>query len=74
MLGSAISDGNLHLHDTLPMILLDSGRIAGLKQGRHIKYPAATPLANMYLTLMEQLGMPLERLGDSTGKLPGLTA
>jgi hypothetical protein len=74
MLGSAISDGNLHLHDNLPMILLDSGRIAGLKQGHHIKYPAATPLANMYMTLMEQLGMPLERLGDSTGKLPGLTA
>src|SRR5690348_3230117 len=31
VLGSAISDGNLHLHDNLPLILLDSGRIAGLK-------------------------------------------
>jgi hypothetical protein len=74
ILGSAISDGNLHLHDNLPMILLDSGGIAGLKQGQHIKYPQATPLANMYVTLMSQLGMPIERLGDSTGALPGLTA
>ena len=71
--GSAISDGNLHLHDNLPMIVL-GGKVAKLKAGHHVRYPQATPLANLYLTLFDQLGIKLDTLGDSTGRLPGLTA
>jgi Protein of unknown function (DUF1552) len=68
LLGSAISDGNLHLHDNLPVLLFQggSGKSNG---GRHILYPQATPLANLYLTMFEKLGIPLDNIGDSTGQL-----
>ncbi|HWP85033.1 MAG TPA: DUF1552 domain-containing protein [Terriglobia bacterium] len=67
LLGSAISDGNLHLHDNLPILLLEGG--TKHPGGRHIRYPQATPLANLYLTMFEKLGIPLDNIGDSTGKL-----
>jgi hypothetical protein len=66
--GSAISDGNLHLHDNLPVLVMPP-KSSGIKGGRHIRYPQATPLTNLYLTMLDKLGMPRERLGDSTGKL-----
>jgi hypothetical protein len=68
LLGSAISDGNLHLHDNLPILLFEggSGKSSG---GRHIRYAEATPLANLYLTMFEKLGIPLDNIGDSTGQL-----
>jgi uncharacterized protein DUF1552 len=66
--GSAISDGNIHKHHDLPIFLLGAKgtRIQG---GRHLIYPTATPLANLYLTVLDRLNLPLEKLGDSTGKL-----
>jgi hypothetical protein len=66
--GSAISDGNLHLHDNLP-ILVAGGGSGQLRGGRHIRYPDETPTTNLYLTLLDKLGIPLEKFGDSTGKL-----
>jgi hypothetical protein len=66
--GSAISDGNLHLHDNLP-ILVAGGGSGTLKGGRHIRYAAETPTTNLYLTLLDKIGMPLEKFGDSNGKL-----
>jgi len=66
--GSAISDGNLHLHDNLPVLVIGH-RDAGIKGGRHVRYPQATPLANLYLTLLDKLNVPIDHLGDSTGKL-----
>ena len=44
-----------------------------LKGNRHVRLPEGTPLANMHLTLLEKMGMPAERLGDSTGELPILS-
>ena len=35
--------------------------------GRHIRYPEGTPLSNLYQTLLNKLGVPVERIGDSTG-------
>ena len=68
VLGSAISDGNMHLHDDLPILLVDGG--AGrFRGGRHLRYPQATPLANLYLTLLDKVGIDESSLGDSTGKL-----
>ena len=66
--GSAISDGNLHLHGDLP-VLLSAHKGAQIIGGRHIRYPQATPLSNLYLTLLDKLGLPLDKLGDSTGEL-----
>ena len=52
----------------IPLVLA-GGRSVQLKGGRHIKYPKETPLANLHLTLLDKLGVHLERTGDSTGRL-----
>ena len=66
--GSPLSDGNMHLYKDLPVLLV-GGRATGLQGGRHLAYPENTPIANLYLTLLDKLGIHLERFGDSTGRL-----
>jgi hypothetical protein len=66
--GSGISDGNQHLHENLPILV--AGRGGGsLTPGRHLKVEDKTPMTNLYLSLLDRLGAPAERVGDSTGKL-----
>jgi hypothetical protein len=70
--GSAISDGDRHTHEDLPVLLV--GRGAGrLKPGRHVAYPRDTPLTNLYLTLLDGMGVRPESIGDSNGKLAHLS-
>ena len=57
-----------HEHDNLPTVLTGGGN--GLfKLGRHIKYPADTPLANLHLAMMDHMGVRTESFADSKGKL-----
>ncbi|MBI3895041.1 MAG: DUF1552 domain-containing protein [Acidobacteria bacterium] len=71
--GSGISDGNSHSTKELPVVLAGGG--AGqLKGGRHIRYPKGTPMTNLYLTLLDKLGIPVENFGDSTGKVELISA
>ena len=70
--GTGISDSNTHFHDDLPIVLV-GGKNAGIKGGRYIRYPADTPLANLHVTILEKLGVPVEAFGDSTGRLDRLT-
>ncbi len=69
--GSSHSDGNRHSHVDLPTIVVGRGNGA-LKTGRHIVYPE-TPMTNLFLTLLDKMGVPTDKLGDSTGKLQGLS-
>ncbi|MSU36314.1 MAG: DUF1552 domain-containing protein [Pedosphaera sp.] len=70
--GSGIEDGNSHAHHNLPVIL--AGRGGGtISPGRHIRYAKNTPMANMFLSLAERMGVEAERFGDSNGKLGQLT-
>ena len=66
--GSPLSDGNMHLYKDLP-VLLAGGEATGIRGGRHVAFPENTPLANLYLTLLDKLGIHLESFGDSTGRL-----
>jgi hypothetical protein len=66
--GSAISDGNQHNHDDLP-ILQFGGRSLGIETGRHLKFKDETPLANLHLSLGRLCGAKLESFGDSKGDL-----
>jgi hypothetical protein len=69
--GSAISDGNRHNHDDLPVLL--AGRGGGtLKPGRHVTAPKKTPMCNLYLEMLRRVGAPTKQFGDSTGGVPGL--
>ena len=66
LFGSGISNSDRHSHGPLPTFLVGGG--AGtLKGGRHLIYPEHTPLTNLQLTLLHKLGIPAEKLGDSTG-------
>ncbi len=66
--GSAISDGNLHVHNGLPVLLLGGGGGA-FQGGRHMRYPEDTPVTNLFLTMLDQLGIHVDNIGDSTGRL-----
>ena len=68
--GSGMSDGNAHATTNLPLVLVGGG--AG-KGGRHLRYPSDTPLPNIHLTLLDKLGVPIDRLGDSSGRLDHLS-
>lgn len=70
--GSAISDGNQHTHNNLPALLAGGGN-GCLKPGRHLMYKPETPMANLYLALLDRVGVKPEAIGDSTGKLEHLT-
>jgi hypothetical protein len=69
--GSGISDGNRHLHDDLPTLLIGRGGVAGgpLKTGQRITYRRETPMANLHLTLMDRMGVRVENFGDASGRL-----
>jgi hypothetical protein len=68
--GGAISDGNRHDHNNLPLLL--AGKAGGKVQpGRLIRYQDQ-PLNNLFLTMLSMVGIEEERFGDSTGKLTGL--
>ena len=70
--GSGISNSDRHTHGPLPTFLVGGG--AGtLKGGRHLVYPEHTPLTNLQLTLLNKLGVPSEKLGDSTGQFRELS-
>ena len=66
--GSAISDGNRHNHDDLPVILAGNGG-GSLSTGRYLKAAAETPLNNLFLSMSDRMGASLDQLGDSTGRL-----
>ena len=66
--GAGMSDGNLHLNQDLPVVLAGGGGGA-LKGDRHIRYAKGTPMTNLYLTMLDTLGIQVDSLGDSTGKL-----
>jgi hypothetical protein len=70
--GSGISDGDRHNHDDLPILVCGKGG-GSIKAGRHLKVEPQ-PLNNLYLSLLDRMGAPLDRLGDSTGKLTKLDA
>ena len=71
LFGGGISNSDRHTHGPLPTLLLGGG--AGtLRGGRHLVYPEGTPLTNLQLTLLDKMGVPTEKLGDSTGRFTEL--
>jgi hypothetical protein len=67
--GSGISNSTRHSGDNLPLLVVGGG--AGrLKGGRHLTYSDKPSMANLLVTLMDKLDVPVERIGGSTGKLP----
>jgi hypothetical protein len=67
--GSGNSDGNAHNHDNLPILLAGKGG-GSVKSGRHVRFAKETPLNNLWLALLQRVGVKLPSLGDSSGTLP----
>ena len=71
LFGSGMSDGNSHSPRNLPLVLAGGGGGA-FATGRHLAYEKKTPLCNLYTSMLDRVGAPVDRFGDSTGKLKGL--
>ena len=66
--GSAMSDANQHNHGPLPVILA-GGASGALKGGRHLRNAKDTTMSNLLLAMLDKMGIPTEKFGDSTGML-----
>jgi hypothetical protein len=66
--GSGLSDGDRHNHDDLPILL--AGRGGGtIAAGRHLRFAKETPLTNLYLAMLDRMGVAMPKFSDSTGRL-----
>jgi hypothetical protein len=69
--GSSLSDGDRHDPNNLPILL--GGKGGGrVRSGQHLALPRNTPLCNLYVSMLDCMGVPVPRFGDSTGPLRGL--
>lgn len=66
--GAGMSDSNQHSNSGLPLVLFGGGS-GKVKGGRHLRYAENTPISNLHLTMLDKLGIPVEKLGNSTGAL-----
>jgi Protein of unknown function (DUF1552) len=71
MRGSGMSEGNVHDHKNVPIVLVGGGT-GHLRGGRHVRVAAGTPVTNLHVSLLDKLGVPVERFGASTGALAEL--
>jgi hypothetical protein len=69
--GGGIGDGDRHNHDDLPILVAGKGGGA-VKTGRHLRYQNGTPMTNLFVTMLDRAGMPVDKFGDSNGKLQQL--
>jgi hypothetical protein len=69
--GSAISDGNRHNNENLPLLLAGGGG-GTIDAGRHIRVAPETPACNLFMSMLDRFGTPVDFVGDSTGRLSGL--
>ena len=71
--GAGLADGNRHEHDNLPLLM--AGRGGGsILPGRHLRFSAETPMANLLVSMLNRVGAKVDSFGDSTGALRGLDA
>lgn len=71
--GSGLGDGDRHNHENLPLVMAGGGS-GTISTGRHIRYATETPMCNLFISMLDRMGAPTSRLGDSTGGLVGLDA
>ena len=72
LFGAGLSNSDRHTHSPLPTVVVGGG--AGtIKGGRHLIYPEGTPLTNLHVTLLDKVGVPVDKFGDSTGQFKELS-
>jgi hypothetical protein len=71
MYGASLKDGNLHLVEDLPILIAGRGK-GTIKPGRRLRAPEHTPACNLYVSMLQRMGIDVKSFGDSTGALEGL--
>lgn len=71
--GSGNADGDRHNHDNLPTLICGQGG-GTIATGRHIHYARETPIANLWLSMLDRMNSTVESFGDSTGRLTELAS
>ena len=66
--GSGIGDGNRHNHDDLPVLVAGRGGNT-ITPGRHIQVSPDTPMCNLFNSMLDRAGVPVDYFGDSTDRL-----
>jgi hypothetical protein len=66
--GSGLSESDQHSHVDLPTVVVGRGN-GRIKGGSHLRYPAYTPQNNLWVSLLDKAGVPIEKLGDSSGRI-----
>jgi len=66
--GSGMSDSNLHFQLDLPTLMV-GGHAGTTKGGKHVGYRNDTPVANLWVTVLNKVGVPVEQFGNSTGRV-----
>lgn len=73
VLGSGLGDGNRHRHDELPIVVAGGGS-GTVRNGRHIRLKNETPLNNLFLSMLQRVGVKADSFGDSNGLLKEIDA
>jgi hypothetical protein len=71
--GGGLSDGNRHSPENLPIVLAGKGGGA-IAAGQHVHLGEMTPITNLYRSMLDVMGAPTEKIGDSNGKLDAIFA
>ena len=72
MYGSNMSNSDLHNNYPIPNIVVGGGNGKMKLGGQHLVLPERTPIANLHMTVLEKVGVPREKFGDSTGVIAGV--
>ncbi len=67
--GAGMSDSNRHDNKGLPLVLIGGGSGHLEQGGRHLRYAEGTPITNLHLTILDKMGVPVDTMSDSTGRL-----
>jgi hypothetical protein len=71
LVGGGLGDPNLHNHMRLPVAVI-GGAGGNMKGGRYVRYPDDTPMGNLLVSMLNKVGLPIDKVGDSTGPLAGM--
>ncbi len=66
------SNSRTHQNRNYPLLLAGGGKL-GLKHGQYLRFTEQTPMSNVFVTMLQAMGIERERFVDSTGPLAGLT-
>ncbi len=66
------SNSRTHQNRNYPLLLAGGGQL-GLKHNHYLKFDEKTPMSNVFVSMMQAVGLKVDSFADSTGTLSGLS-